>query len=109
MAECLLFGGLNDCSADLLFVRFSLAAVFNTKNTLGTVLLKLKVIITFRCLSFRHTYNSPLVLNWSPDQVINRWKISVDLFSRLFLADGPGAERDSFLAARAGVPGRLAR
>lgn len=49
------------------------------------------------------------MLNWSPDQVINRWKISVDLFSRLFLADGPGAERDSFLAARAGVAGRLAR
>ena len=33
----------------------------------------------------------------------------MDLFSRLFLADGPGAERDSFLAARAGVAGRLAR
>ena len=49
------------------------------------------------------------MLNWSPDQVIGRWKISVDLFSRLFLADGPGAERDSFLAARAGVAGRLAR
>ena len=55
------------------------------------------------------THASPLVLNWSPDQVINRWKISVDLFSRLFLADGPGAERESFLAARAGVAGRLAR
>lgn len=56
-----------------------------------------------------HTYPSPLVTNWSPDQVISRWKISVDLFSRLFLADGPGAERESFLAARAGVAGRLAR
>lgn len=33
----------------------------------------------------------------------------MDLFSRLFLADGPGAERDSFLAVRAGVAGRLAR
>ena len=33
----------------------------------------------------------------------------MDLFSRMFLADGPGAERDSFLAARAGVAGRLAR
>ena len=33
----------------------------------------------------------------------------MDLFSRLFLADGPGAERESFLAARAGVAGRLAR
>lgn len=33
----------------------------------------------------------------------------MDLFSRIFLADGPGAERDSFLAARAGVAGRLAR
>ena len=62
--------------------------------------------IAFPC---RHTYTTPLVLNWSPDQVIGRWKISVDLFSRLFLADGPGAERDSFLAARAGVAGRLAR
>ena len=41
--------------------------------------------------------------------MIGRWKIAVDLFSRLFLADGPGAERDSFLAARAGVAGRLAR
>lgn len=46
---------------------------------------------------------------WSPDLVMARWKISVDLFSRIFLADGPGAERDSFLAARAGVAGRLAR
>ena len=33
----------------------------------------------------------------------------MDLFSRIFLADGPGAERESFLAARAGVAGRLAR
>ena len=46
---------------------------------------------------------------WSPDLVMARWKNSVDLFSRIFLADGPGAERDSFLAARAGVAGRLAR
>ena len=46
---------------------------------------------------------------WSPDLVMARWKISVDLFSRIFLADGPGAERESFLAARAGVAGRLAR
>ena len=46
---------------------------------------------------------------WSPDLVMARWKISVDLFSRMFLADGPGAERESFLAARAGVAGRLAR
>ena len=66
----------------------------------------LAYFISFPC---RHTYTTPLVLNWSPDQVIGRWKISVDLFSRLFLADGPGAERDSFLAARAGVAGRLAR
>lgn len=57
----------------------------------------------------RHDVSFPLVLMWSPDLVMARWKISVDLFSRIFLADGPGAERDSFLAARAGVAGRLAR
>lgn len=68
-----------------------------------------KAVTSFIAFPCRHTYTTPLVLNWSPDQVIGRWKISVDLFSRLFLADGPGAERDSFLAARAGVAGRLAR
>ena len=57
----------------------------------------------------RHDMSFPLVLMWSPDLVMARWKISVDLFSRIFLADGPGAERESFLAARAGVAGRLAR
>ncbi|KAJ7390888.1 hypothetical protein OS493_020908 [Desmophyllum pertusum] len=70
---------------------------------------KVSCYLFYCCFRCRHTYTSPLVLNWSPDQVIGRWKISVDLFSRLFLADGPGAERDSFLAARAGVAGRLAR
>ncbi|XP_048584846.1 uncharacterized protein LOC5508594 isoform X2 [Nematostella vectensis] len=54
-------------------------------------------------------YPSPLALNWTTDETVERWKIAVDLFSRLFLADGPGAERDSFLAVRAGVAGRLAR
>ena len=69
----------------------------------------IKAVTFFIAFPCRPTYTTPLVLNWSPDQVIARWKISVDLFSRLFLADGPGAERDSFLAARAGVAGRLAR
>ena len=55
------------------------------------------------------SYPVCLAQDWNPDLVLSRWKISVDLFSRMFLADGPGAERDSFLAARAGVAGRLAR
>ena len=79
---------------------FTLACILNRT---------LKAVTYFIAFPCRHTYSTPLVLNWSPDQVIGRWKVSVDLFSRLFLADGPGAERDSFLAARAGVAGRLAR
>ena len=46
---------------------------------------------------------------WSADEVSERWMISIDVFSRLFLAEGPGGERDSFLAARAGTAGRIAR
>lgn len=51
----------------------------------------------------------PIMHQWSADEVSDRWMISIDVFSRLFLAEGPGGERDSFLGARAGTAGRIAR
>ena len=67
------------------------------------------ILVYYFFFPCRQSYPRPLVTNWTSESVVERWKISVDLFSRLFLSDGPGAERDSFLAARAGVAGRLAR
>lgn len=38
-----------------------------------------------------------------------RWNRVVDAFSTLFLSEGPGYERESFLAIKAGASGRIAR
>lgn len=37
------------------------------------------------------------------------WNRVMDAFSTLFLSEGPGYERDSFLAIKAGASGRIAR
>ena len=39
----------------------------------------------------------------------NDWKLSISAFSKLFLTEAPGYERDSFLAAQAGGVGRMSR
>lgn len=38
-----------------------------------------------------------------------QWNRVMDAFSTLFLSEGPGYERDSFLAIKAGASGRIAR
>lgn len=51
----------------------------------------------------------PLMAQWSVETVTTRWRTAIDLFSQLFFADGPGAERANFLSQRAGFAGRMAR
>jgi len=38
-----------------------------------------------------------------------QWSRVIDAFSTLFLSEGPGYERESFLAIKAGASGRMAR
>ena len=38
-----------------------------------------------------------------------KWVRVIDAFSTLFLSEGPGYERESFLSIKAGASGRIAR
>jgi E3 ubiquitin-protein ligase EDD1 len=52
---------------------------------------------------------SPLVMQWSADDALKRWNTAVGVFAHVFLAEGPGGEKDNFLNNRAGFASRMAR
>lgn len=45
----------------------------------------------------------------SENEVSVEWNRTVDAFATLFLTEGPGYERDSFLAIKSGASGRMSR
>ena len=51
----------------------------------------------------------PVTLLWSLEEALQRWSISVSVFAHIFLAEGPGGERNNFLNNRAGFASRMAR
>ncbi|CAI8007414.1 E3 ubiquitin-protein ligase UBR5 [Geodia barretti] len=51
----------------------------------------------------------PVTLSLSVDTALQRWHNCISVFAHVFLAEGPGGERDNFLNARAGFASRMAR
>ena len=51
----------------------------------------------------------PVTLSLSVDYALQRWHSCISVFAHVFLAEGPGGERDNFLNARAGFASRMAR
>ena len=51
----------------------------------------------------------PIIFSLTVDQALQRWHSCISVFAHVFLAEGPGSERDNFLNARAGFASRMAR
>ena len=43
------------------------------------------------------------------EDALQRWETVIKVFAHIFLADGPGNERDNFLDPHAGFASRMAR
>ena len=78
---------------------------------------KLILILSPRLMVLMYMYHSlppsqiniPVTLNWTLDEALRRWNISISVFAHIFLAEGPGGERNNFLNNRAGFASRMAR
>jgi len=49
------------------------------------------------------------MLSWSVEDALQRWQTVIKVFAHVFLADGPGNERENFLNPHAGFASRMAR
>ena len=47
--------------------------------------------------------------SWSMEDALQRWQTVIKVFAHIFLAEGPGNERDNFLNPHAGFASRMAR
>ena len=61
------------------------------------------------CSSSSESVVNQCVSSWSVEDALQRWETVIKVFAHIFLAEGPGNERDNFLNPHAGFASRMAR